>query len=56
MSWKGNRYDNALMESFYKILKRELVNDAHFASIEQVQLEIFNTSKSIIIPNVFIQL
>ncbi|HEP6121040.1 IS3 family transposase [Streptococcus pyogenes] len=24
------------MESFYKTLKRELVNDAHFATIEQV--------------------
>ncbi|HEP3097588.1 TPA: transposase, partial [Streptococcus pyogenes] len=29
MSRKGNPYDNALMESFYKTLKRELVNDAH---------------------------
>lgn len=29
------------MESFYKTLKRELVNDARFASIEQAQLEIF---------------
>ncbi len=41
MSRKGNPYDNALMASFYKTLKRELVNDAHFASIEQAQLEIF---------------
>ncbi|MFW6839472.1 IS3 family transposase [Streptococcus pyogenes] len=24
------------MESFYKTLKRELVNDAHFATIKQV--------------------
>ncbi|HEQ0732781.1 IS3 family transposase [Streptococcus pyogenes] len=24
------------MESFYKTLKKELVNDAHFATIEQV--------------------
>ncbi|HGI5760806.1 TPA: IS3 family transposase [Streptococcus pyogenes] len=24
------------MEVFYKTLKRELVNDAHFATIEQV--------------------
>ncbi|HHD5503256.1 TPA: integrase core domain-containing protein, partial [Streptococcus pyogenes] len=36
MSRKGNLYDNALMESFYKTLKRELVNDAHFATIKQV--------------------
>ncbi|VDZ40366.1 integrase core domain protein [Streptococcus dysgalactiae subsp. dysgalactiae] len=41
MSRKGNQYDNALMEAFYKTLKRELVNDAHFATIEQAQLEIF---------------
>ncbi|AIQ02025.1 TPA: transposase [Streptococcus pyogenes] len=26
MSRKGTPYDNALMESFYKTLKRELVN------------------------------
>ncbi|HEP1751136.1 TPA: transposase, partial [Streptococcus pyogenes] len=26
MNRKGNPYDNALMESFYKTLKRELVN------------------------------
>ncbi|NBA05815.1 IS3 family transposase [Streptococcus pyogenes] len=34
MSRKGNPYDNALMEAFYKTLKRELVNDAHFATIK----------------------
>lgn len=33
MSRRGNPYDNALTESFYKTLKRELVNDAHFASL-----------------------
>ncbi|HER4824025.1 TPA: IS3 family transposase, partial [Streptococcus pyogenes] len=43
---KGNPYDNALMESFYKTLKRELVNDAHFATIEQPQLEIFKYSET----------
>ncbi|MEX2805077.1 integrase core domain-containing protein [Streptococcus sp. H31] len=41
MSRKGNPYDNALMESFYKTLKRELVNDANFATIDQAQLKIF---------------
>ena len=41
MSRKGNPYDNALMQSFYKTLKRELINDAHFTTIEQAQLEIF---------------
>ncbi|WP_153279536.1 integrase core domain-containing protein, partial [Streptococcus pyogenes] len=46
MSRKGNPYDNALMESFYKTLKRELVNDAHFATIKQAQLEIFKYSET----------
>lgn len=41
MSQKGNPYDNTLMEPFCKTLKRELVNDANFTSIEQAQLEIF---------------
>ncbi|HER4794107.1 TPA: transposase, partial [Streptococcus pyogenes NGAS104] len=46
MSRKGNPYDNALMESFYKTLKKELVNDAHFATIEQAKLEIFKYSET----------
>jgi putative transposase len=29
MSRKGNPYNNAMMESFYKTSKRELINDAH---------------------------
>lgn len=41
MSRKGNPYDNALMESFYKTLKRELINDAQFNDIDQAQMEIF---------------
>ncbi|MBP2100491.1 putative transposase [Enterococcus rivorum] len=41
MSRKGNPYDNALMEFFYKTIKRELINDANFTSINQAQLEIF---------------
>jgi len=41
MSRKGNPYDNALMESFYKTIKRELINEADFQSIDQAQLEIF---------------
>ena len=40
-SWKGNPYDNALMESFYRTLKRELVQDAHVETPEQAQKEIF---------------
>jgi putative transposase len=41
MSRKGNPYDNALMESFYKTLKRELINDAQFRNINQAQMKIF---------------
>ncbi|QED63483.1 transposase [Enterococcus durans] len=41
MSRKGTPYDNALMESFYKTLKRELINDAQFNDIDQAQMEIF---------------
>ena len=36
-SRKGNPYDNALMESFYRTLKRELIQDAHFETTEQAQ-------------------
>ncbi|HEQ0712748.1 TPA: IS3 family transposase, partial [Streptococcus pyogenes] len=32
--------------SFYKTLKKELVNDAHFATIEQAKLEIFKYSET----------
>lgn len=42
MSRKGNPYGNAIMEVFYKTIKRELINDATFTSIEQqAPLEIF---------------
>lgn len=37
----ANNYDKALMESFYTTIKRELIHDANFTSIEQAQLEIF---------------
>ncbi|OZV11714.1 hypothetical protein CIW83_13780 [Tissierella sp. P1] len=40
-SRKGNPYDNAAMESFYQTIKRELIQDAHFATPEQAQKEIF---------------
>ncbi len=41
MSRKGNPYDNVLMKSFYKTIKRELINDAQFRDIDQVRMEIF---------------
>jgi len=34
---KGNPYDNSLMESFYKTLKRELVNDAAFKTKDEAR-------------------
>lgn len=40
MSRKGNPYDNAMMESFYKTLKRELINDACFETRAQATQEI----------------
>ena len=41
MSRKGNPYDNAIMESFYRTLKRELVRDAHYDNPDQARLDIF---------------
>lgn len=40
-SRKGNPYDNAMMESFYRTLKRELIQGAKFETPEQAQMEIF---------------
>ena len=40
-SRKGNPYDNAMMESFYRTLKRELLGNQMFATIDQAKLEIF---------------
>jgi len=44
-SRKGNPYDNAMMESFYRTLKRELVQGANFETPEQAQSEIFQYRK-----------
>ncbi|MDR4328387.1 transposase [Bacillus pseudomycoides] len=41
VSRKGNPYDNALMESFYKTIKRELIQGAKFKTPEQARKEIF---------------
>lgn len=38
---KANPYDNAIMESFYRTLKRELVQDAHYDNPEQARMDIF---------------
>lgn len=41
MSRKGNPYDNAVMESFYRTLKRELVQGANYDNPEQARMDIF---------------
>ena len=41
MGHKGNPYDNAIMESFYRTLKWELVQDAHYDNPEQTRIDIF---------------
>ena len=41
MSRKGNCYDNAVVESFFATLKKELVNTSRFTSRKQAQSEIF---------------
>ena len=41
MSRKGNCWDNAVAENFFKILKSELVQHRHFISHFQAKIEIF---------------
>lgn len=41
MSRRGNCFDNAAMESFYKTLKVELVNDAHYPNRSEAISSIF---------------
>ena len=41
MSRKGNCWDNAVAENYFKILKSELVNHTQFQSILQAKTEIF---------------
>ena len=42
MSRKGNCYDNAAIESFWSILKNELVHRTHFATREAARRAIFD--------------
>lgn len=41
VSRKGNPYENALMKSFYKTIKRELIQGAKFKTPKQARKEIF---------------
>lgn len=42
MSRKGNCWDNAVAESFFKTLKTEFIKDKIFKDIEEARFEIFN--------------
>ena len=41
-SRKGNSYDNAVMESFYKSLKREVLDKARFQMKAKAQIELLS--------------
>ncbi len=41
VSKKGNRYDSALMKSFYRTIKRELIQHSNFETPKQAQQDIF---------------
>ena len=41
MSRKGNCWDNAVAENYFKILKSEMVNHQDFFSITQAKTEVF---------------
>lgn len=40
-SRRANPYDNAMMESFYRTIKRELITDGNFQSIDDVRVAVF---------------
>jgi putative transposase len=42
LSHKGNPYDNAVAEATFKILKTELINGAHYQTLNQLSLELFD--------------
>ena len=46
MSQPGNPWDNALAESFFKTLKRELVNGKGYKTREEAKQDAFNHIKS----------
>ena len=37
----GDSYDNAMAESFWASLKRELVDDAHYSTKEEARVALF---------------
>lgn len=41
LSQKGNPYDNAVMEAFYKVLKTEFIQRFKFKSLGELDFELF---------------
>ena len=41
MSRPGNPWDNAIAESFFKTLKRELIKERHYRTREDAKQEVF---------------
>jgi putative transposase len=41
LGWRYHVYPNTVMESFYRTLKRELVQDANYDNPEQAKMGIF---------------
>lgn len=49
MSWKGNCWDNACIESFFRTVKREPIHHRHYRTREEeAKQEIFESSKCFI--------
>jgi putative transposase len=46
MSRKGNCWDNAVAESFFATLKKELVRDVNFVTKDRARLELFEYIES----------
>ena len=42
MSARGNCYDNAVVESFFGLLKRERVNRTRYLTLDEAQADIFD--------------
>ncbi|MCS1351510.1 IS3 family transposase [Mechercharimyces sp. CAU 1602] len=42
LSLKGSPYDNAVAEAMFKVIKTEFVKSAHFESLQQLELELFD--------------
>ena len=41
MSGPGNPYDNAVIESFFKTLKTDLINDKDYTNQEKAKIDVF---------------